>query len=61
MVTSPDYRHVSTGRLAMLVQRLGRVWAAPSICYRLVRRFGCRRLRLREHPAKPKIGLHTTR
>jgi transposase InsO family protein len=40
MVTSPDYRHVSTGRLAVLAQRLGKVWASP---------------------AKPKIGLRTTR
>lgn len=60
MVTCPDYRHVPTGRLAMLAQRLGRVWAAPSTWYRLVRRFGWRRPRLRVHPAKPKIGLRTT-
>jgi transposase InsO family protein len=61
MVTSPDYRHVPTGRLAVLAQRLGRVWASPSTWYRLVRRFGWRRPRLRVHPAKPKIGLRTTR
>jgi hypothetical protein len=30
MVTSPDYRHVSTGTLAVLAQRLGTVWASPS-------------------------------
>lgn len=30
MVTSREYRHVSTGRLALLAQRLGRVLAAPA-------------------------------
>jgi putative transposase len=30
MVTSPDYRHVPTGTLAVLAQRLGTVWASPS-------------------------------
>ena len=61
MVTSPDYRHVPTGTLAVLAQRLGKVWASPSTWYRLVRRHGWRRPRLRVHPAKPKIGLRTTR
>jgi transposase InsO family protein len=61
MVTSPDYRHVPTGTLAVLAQRLGRVWASPSTWYRLVRQHGWRRPRLRVHPVKPKIGLRTTR
>ena len=61
MVTSPDYRHVPTGTLAVLAQRLGTVWASPSTWYRLVRQHGWRRPRLRVHPAKPKIGLRTTR
>ena len=61
MVTSPDYRHVPTGTLAVLAQRLGKVWASPSTWYRLVRRNGWRRPRLRVHPAKPKTGLRTTR
>ena len=61
MVTSPDYRHVPTGTLAVLAQRPGKVWASPSTWYRLVRKFGWRRPRLRVHPAKPKIGLRTTR
>ena len=61
MVTSPDYRHVPTGTLAMLAQRLGKVWASPSTWYRLVQQHGWRRPRLRVHPAKPKIGLRTTR
>jgi putative transposase len=61
MVTSPEYRHVPTGTLAVLAQRLGKVWASPSTWYRLVRQNGWRRPRLRVHPAKPKIGLRTTR
>jgi putative transposase len=61
MVTSPDYRHVPTGTLAVLAQRLGKVWASPSTWYRLVRQNGWRRPRLRVHPAKPKIGLRTMR
>ena len=61
LVTSPDYRHVPTGTLAILAQRLGKIWASPSTWYRLVRQHGWRRPRLRVHPAKPKIGLRTTR
>jgi transposase InsO family protein len=61
MVTSPNYRHVPTGTLAVLAQRLGTVCASPSTWYRLVRQYGWRRPRLRVHPAKPKIGLRTTR
>src|SRR4030095_12363207 len=38
MVTSPDYRHVPTGTLAVLAQRLGTVRASPSTWYRLLRR-----------------------
>jgi hypothetical protein len=40
MVTSPDYRHVPTGTLAVLAQRLGTVCASPSTWYRLVRKYG---------------------
>ena len=60
MVTSPEYRHIPTGTLAVLAQRLGKVWASPSTWYRLVRQNGWRRPRLRVHPAKPKTGLRTT-
>ena len=60
LVTSPDYRHLPTGTLAVLAQRLDRVWASPSTWYRRVRRFGWRRPRLRVHPAKPKVGLRST-
>ena len=61
MVTSPEYRHVPTGTLAVLAQRLGTVWASPSTWYHLVRKYGWRRPRLRIHPAKPKIGLRPAR
>jgi putative transposase len=61
IVTAPDYRHAPTGTLAVLAQRLGTVCASPSTWYRLVRKYGWRRPRLRVHPAKPKIGLRTTR
>ena len=61
MVTSSEYRHVPTGTLAVLAQRLGTVWASASTWYRLVQRFGWRRPRLRVHPAKPKAGLRTSR
>ena len=61
MVTAPEFRHVPTGTLAVLAQRLGRVWASPSTWYHLVRKYGWRRPRLRIHPAKPKIRLRTTR
>jgi putative transposase len=47
MVTSPEYRHVPTGTLAVLAQRLGTVSASPSTWYRLVRKHGWRRPRLR--------------
>src|SRR5215472_12200134 len=60
LVTSPEYRHVPTGTLAVLAQRLGKVWASPSTWYHLVRKFGWRRPGLRVHPAKQKVGLRTT-
>ena len=55
------YRHVPTGTLAVLAQRLGTVWASPSTWHSLVRRYGWRRPRLRVHPAKPTVGVRTTR
>ena len=61
MVTALEYRHIPTGTLAVLAQRLGKVWASPSTWYHLVQKFGWRRPRLRVHPAKPKVGLRTTR
>ncbi len=57
MVESPEYRHVSTGRLAILAQRIGRVFAAPATWYKLVRERGWRRSRTRVHPRRPKEGV----
>ncbi len=57
LVESPEYRHVSTGRLAILAQRLGRVFAAPATWYKLVRERSWRRPRTRVHPRRPKEGV----
>ena len=43
MVTAPEYRPVPTGTLAVLAQRLGKVWASSSTWYHLVQKFGWRR------------------
>jgi hypothetical protein len=51
MLRSDEYHHVSTGTLAILAQRLGKVFASPSTWYKLIHRFGWRRPRLRIHPA----------
>ena len=61
MVTSDEYRHVSTGVLARLAQRLGKVFASPTTWYRLVRDHEWRRPRQRVHPAKPKVGIRASR
>ncbi len=61
MVTSDEYRHISTGILALLAQRLGRVFASPTTWYRLVRTHKWRRPRQRVHPAKPKVGIRASR
>jgi hypothetical protein len=61
MVTSEDYRHVSTGTLARLAQRLGKVFASASTWYRLVQDHNWRRPRQRVHPAAPKVGIRASR
>ena len=60
MVTSDEYRHVPTATLAILAQRLGRVFASPTTWFRLVRLYKWRRPRLRVHPAKPKLGIRAS-
>jgi transposase InsO family protein len=60
MVTSPEYRHVPTGRLAVLAQRLGRVVASTTTWCRLVRERGWRRPRLRVHPKQPREGIRAS-
>src|SRR5262249_12553217 len=61
MVTAAEYRHVPTGTLAVLAQRLGTVCASPSTWYHLVRKYGWGPPPLRVHPPQPKVGLRTTR
>ncbi len=61
MVQSQEYRHVPTGRLAILAQRLGRVFAAPATWYKLVCERRWRRPRIRVYPAKPKEGVRATK
>lgn len=61
MATSEHYRHISTGTLARLAQRLGMVFASASTWYRLMRLHHWRRPRLRQYPAKPKLGIRATR
>ena len=61
MVTADHYRHVPTGRLAILAQRLGEVFAAPATWYRLVRDHGWRRPRNRLHPDSPSVGVRGSR
>ena len=61
MVTADECRHVPTGTLARLAQRLGQVFASPTTWYRLVRAHNWRRPRQRVHPAKPTIGIRATR
>ena len=61
MVTSDEFRHVPTGGLARLAERLGKVFASSSTWYRLMRKHQLRRPRLRVYPAKPKIGIQASK
>jgi putative transposase len=60
IVTSEEFRHVPTATLAILAQRLGKVFASPSTWHRLVRTHGWRRPRKRVHPAKPRLGIRAS-
>jgi len=60
-VTGDEYRHVPTGTLAILAQRLGKVFASASTWRRLVNIHKWRRTRLRVHPAKPKVGIRASK
>jgi hypothetical protein len=60
LVTSAEYRHVPTGTLARLAQRLGKVFASTSTWYRLVRDHQWRRPRQLVHPAAPKVGIRAS-
>jgi len=60
LATSPEYRHVPTGTLALLAQRLGKVFASAGTWYRRIREHHWRRPRQRVHPAQPKIGIRAS-
>src|SRR5262249_59184448 len=53
MVTAVEYRHVPTGTLAVLAQRLRQGSASPPPPDHLVRKYGRRPPPLRVDPAKP--------
>lgn len=61
MATSPNYRHVPTSVLAVLAQRLGKVFASASTWCKYVRERGWRRPRRRVHPSKPTEGVRADR
>ena len=57
MATSKDYRHLPISRLALLAQRLGKVYASATTWAKLIRERGWRRPRQRVYPAKAKVGV----
>lgn len=61
LATSEQYRHVPTGRLALLAQRMSVVFASTSTWYRFVRERGWRRPTLRIHPHSPVEGVRAAR
>ena len=60
MATDEKFRHVPTGRLAVLAARLGRVHASSTTWYRIVRSRGWERSRHRRHPVTPRVGVRAT-
>jgi putative transposase len=61
MVHSPEYRHINTGGVARLAQRIGKIFASSTTWYRFVKRFGWKRPRHRVYPPKPKIGIRAAK
>ena len=61
LATSPEYRHVPTGTLAILAQRLGKVFVSASTWYRRIREHHWRRPRQRIHPAQlgPRVPIRS--
>ena len=60
-VADEAHRHISVRGLALLAQRLKKVFASPATWRRLIRERGWRRPRRRVHPAKPTEGLRATK
>ncbi len=61
MVVSQDYRHMSIFSLALLAQRIGKIFLSPSTWGCLIRERGWLRPRHRVYPAKPKEGIRATK
>ncbi|MBL8898770.1 MAG: transposase family protein, partial [Planctomycetes bacterium] len=57
MACAEEFRHVPTGTLAMLAQRMGSAFASAQTWYRLIRRNGWRRPRKKVHPSRPRHGI----
>ena len=57
MATSEEYKHLPISRLALLAQRLGKVFASAATWSKLIRERGWRRPRQRIYPAKAKVGV----
>jgi len=57
MATATEYRHVPTSTLAILAQRLGKVFASASTWCKYVRERHWRRPRRRIYPKKPTQGI----
>jgi transposase InsO family protein len=61
MVLDEQYRHIPIRALALLAQRLGKVFAAPATWGKLIRQRGWVQPRKRLYPPKPKLGIRATR
>ena len=57
MALDEAYRHLPITRLALLAQRLEKVFVSPGTWARLIRQRGWRRPRARVYPAKAKVGV----
>ncbi len=61
MACADEFRHVPTGTLAMLAQRMGRAFASAQTWYRLIQRNGWRRPRKKVHPSRPRHGIRAAK
>jgi len=61
MATSEKYGHLPISRLALLAQRLGKVYASAATWAKLNREGRWRRPRQRVYPARAKVGVRATK
>jgi putative transposase len=61
MIMSAEYCHFSLTSLALLAQRLGKVFAAPATWARMARERGWRRPRMRRYPERSRYGIRASR